>query len=93
LTWTPRARSFFGCDVAFQGFGRRKTMKLSYLGLCLAGAAAIALQTGSFGPISSAVAAETCIKSNVKMHIKPCKTMAHAKKKHASLDIPSVAST
>ena len=64
-------------------------MKLSYVGLCVVGAAVILLQTGSFGSMSSAVAAETCIKSNVKLHVKPCKKMAHAKK-HASAAAPTV---
>ena len=66
-------------------------MKHSILGLCVAGAAAILLQTGSLGSVSSAVAAETCIKSNVMKHVKPCpvhkKVAHHAKKKHASASV------
>ena len=61
-------------------------MKLSILGLCAAAAAAILLQTGATAHFSGAVAAETCIKSNVKLHVKPCPVgkMAHHAKKHAS---------
>ncbi len=70
-------------------------MKLSVLGLCAAGAAAILLQVGTTtGPISSAVAAESCIKANVKLHVKPCgpaKKMHHAKK-HASAE-PTITPT
>ncbi|TMJ41721.1 MAG: hypothetical protein E6G89_05640 [Alphaproteobacteria bacterium] len=75
-------------------------MKHSILGLCVAGAAAILLQTGSLGSVSNAVAAETCIKSNVMKHVKPCpvvhkkvahhamkKVAHHAKKKHASASV------
>jgi hypothetical protein len=60
-------------------------MKLSILGLCAAGAAAILLQTGATAHLSGAAAAETCIKSNVMKHVKPCPVgkMAHHAKKHA----------
>ena len=62
-------------------------MKLSILGLCAVGAAAILLQTGATAHFSSAVAAETCIKSNVMLHIKPCPVgKKHHAKKHASAD-------
>lgn len=62
-------------------------MKLSILGLCAAGAAAILLQTGAMAHFSGAAAAETCIKSNVMKHVKPCpvaKMAHHAKKHHAA---------
>jgi hypothetical protein len=62
-------------------------MKLSILGLCAAAAAAILLQTGATAHFSGAVAAETCIKSNVMLHVKPCpvgKKAHHHAKKHAS---------
>ena len=62
-------------------------MKLSILGLCAAGAAAILLQTGATAHFSGAAAAETCIKSNVMKHVKPCpvgKMAHHAKKHHAA---------
>jgi hypothetical protein len=47
-------------------------MKLSILGLCAAGAAAILLQTGATAHFSSAVAAEGCIVTNVTLHVKRC---------------------
>ncbi len=57
-------------------------MKLSFLGLCVAGAAAILLTTGAVVPVSKAVAAGTCVKSNVKLYKNACpagvKFVAHA---------------
>jgi hypothetical protein len=47
-------------------------MKLSILGLAVAGAAAILLQTGISAQSSKAVAAETCIVTNVTLHVKRC---------------------
>lgn len=47
-------------------------MKLSILGLAVAGAAAILLQTGISAHSSKAVAAATCIKTNVTLHVKRC---------------------
>ena len=47
-------------------------MKLSILGLCAAGAAVILLQTGATAKFSSAVAAETCIVTDVTLHVKRC---------------------
>ena len=47
-------------------------MKLSILGLAVAGAAAILLQTGFSAQSSKAVAAETCIVTNVAKHAKRC---------------------
>lgn len=47
-------------------------MKLSILGLIAAGAAAVLLQTGVSAQSSKAVAAETCIKTNVTLHVKRC---------------------
>ena len=47
-------------------------MKLSVLGLCAAGAAAILLQTGATAQFSSATAAESCIVTNVTLHVKRC---------------------
>jgi hypothetical protein len=44
-------------------------MKLSVIGLVVAGAAAILLQTGATVPASKALAAESCVISNV-MHYK-----------------------
>jgi hypothetical protein len=60
-------------------------MKLSVLGLCAVGAAVILFQTGTTAQLSGVAAAETCIKSNVMLHIKPCKPAHHAKH-HASAD-------
>ena len=47
-------------------------MKLSILGLAVAGAMAVLLQTGISAQSSTAVAAETCIKTNVTLHVKRC---------------------
>ena len=47
-------------------------MKLSVVGLFAAGAVAILFQTGTTAQLSGAQAAESCIKSNVMLHIKPC---------------------
>lgn len=47
-------------------------MKLSTLGIFAAGAAAILLQTGVSAQSSKAVAAESCIVSNVTLHVKRC---------------------
>ena len=47
-------------------------MKLSFLGLCVAGAAVILLQTGAVVPVSKAVAAGTCVVSNVKLYKGAC---------------------
>ena len=49
-------------------------MKLSILGLFAAGAAAILLQTGVSAQSSKAVAAESCIVTNVTLHVKRCPT-------------------
>jgi hypothetical protein len=51
---------------------REENMKLSILGLCAAGAAAILLQTGVTAHFSNAVAAESCIVTNVTLHVKRC---------------------
>jgi hypothetical protein len=54
---------------------KEKTMKLSFIGLCVAGTAlAIILQTGgAAGPISSAFAAEEgCIVTQVAYHVRRC---------------------
>ena len=47
-------------------------MKLSVLGLCAVGAAAILFQTGTTAKFSTAVAAESCIVTNVTLHVKRC---------------------
>jgi hypothetical protein len=47
-------------------------LKLSTLGIFAAGAAAILLQTGVAAQSSKAVAAESCIVSNVTLHVKRC---------------------
>lgn len=47
-------------------------MKLSFLGICAAGAAAILLQTGVSAHSSQAIAAESCIVVNVAKHVKKC---------------------
>ena len=47
-------------------------MKLSLLGFAFAGAAAIMLHTGVTAKLSSAGAAETCIVTNVALHVKRC---------------------
>ncbi len=47
-------------------------MKLSLIGLCVAGAATILLQTGVTAPVSSALAAEGCIVTDVALHVKRC---------------------
>jgi hypothetical protein len=48
-------------------------MKLSLIRLCVAGAAAIVLQTGATVPVSSALAAEEgCIITNVTLHVRRC---------------------
>jgi hypothetical protein len=47
-------------------------MKLSLLGFAFVGAAAILLQTGISAKVSTAGAAETCIVTNVKLHVKRC---------------------
>ena len=47
-------------------------MKLSFVGLCVAGAAAILLQTGAVVPASKALAAEGCIVTDVALHVKRC---------------------
>ena len=47
-------------------------MKLSFVGLCVAGAATILLQTGAVVPVSKALAAEGCIVTNVAKHVKRC---------------------
>lgn len=47
-------------------------MKLSFIGLCIAGAAAIVLQTGTTAVSSGANAAESCIVVNVEKHVKKC---------------------
>src|SRR5205814_4465997 len=102
MQWTQRPIALhLGVQVRSVKSSRgRKSMEHSILGLCVAGAAAILLQTGSLGSVSNAVAAETCIKSNVMKHVKPCpvvqkkeahhamkKVPHHAKKKHASASV------
>lgn len=47
-------------------------MKLSVIGLVVAGAAAILLQTGATVPASKALAAQTCIISNVTLYKDRC---------------------
>ena len=49
-------------------------MKLSFIGLCVAGTAlAIILQTGAAAPVSSAFAAEEgCIVTEVAYHVRRC---------------------
>jgi hypothetical protein len=47
-------------------------MKLSVIGLVVAGAAAVLLQTGVTVPASKALAAETCIISNVALYKGRC---------------------
>lgn len=47
-------------------------MKLSILGLSVAAAAAILLQTGVTAQSSKAVAAETCIVTDVTLHVNRC---------------------
>jgi hypothetical protein len=47
-------------------------MKLSFVGLCVAGAAAILLQTGAAVPVSKALAADGCIVTDVALHAKRC---------------------
>ncbi|MGH8431645.1 MAG: hypothetical protein ACREUF_14715, partial [Solimonas sp.] len=51
-------------------------MKLSFIGLCVAGAAAILLQTGVTAPVSSALAAEGCIVTDVTLHVRRCPPVA-----------------
>jgi hypothetical protein len=48
-------------------------MKLSFIGLCVASAAAILLQDGATSSISRALAAEEgCIKTDVALHVRRC---------------------
>jgi hypothetical protein len=56
------------------GGRKEKTMKLSFIGLCVAGTAlAILLQTGAAGPVSSAFAAEEgCIVTQIAYHVRRC---------------------
>ena len=45
-------------------------MKLSFAGLCIA--AAVLLQASSGSPVSTALADEGCIKTDVALHIRRC---------------------
>jgi hypothetical protein len=54
---------------------REIEMKLPFLGLCVAGAAAIMLQTGTTTSVSPALAQEAgCIKTDIALHEKRCPT-------------------
>lgn len=57
-------------------------MKLSFIGLCAVGAAAILFQIGATAPVSTAKAAEGCIVTDVTLHVKRCpagaKLVTHA---------------
>jgi hypothetical protein len=68
--------------TVLSSLSREKNMKLSMLGLCVAGAAVILLQTGAVVPVSKAIAANTCIKSNVMLYKNRCpvgvKVAAHS---------------
>jgi hypothetical protein len=47
-------------------------MKLSFFGLCLAGAAAALLYTGATAQLSGASAQEGCIVTLVQLHVRRC---------------------
>lgn len=47
-------------------------MKLSVVGLLAAGAVAVLFQTGTTAQFSAAQAAESCIVTNVTLHVKRC---------------------